>query len=203
MKNARERPCERSAAYVMRLLLGRGHEGVFRSDPGCLNPVEHRSPAIQFAALVVMSTSGESHAARGRVSIERGTRLLNDYLSSTQTIQAYRFPLKKMPGFTVLTARRYTGFGGQDIPALSGQWTLTGELRKLSHTVQQTRRSREITSISHFDVYVKLGPEGATQSVNQGMQAMARAGGPDICAEFVVVRRSDDGRWLVDIRVVV
>ncbi len=107
-----------------------------------------------------------------------------------------------MPSFTELTTRRYTAFGGQDVPSLSPQWTLTGELRKLSYTVQQTRRNREITSLSHFDVYVKFGTGGVCQPVNPGVQAMAREGAPGICAEFVVVRRSDDGRWLVDMRVV-
>ncbi len=70
---------------------------------------------------------------------------------------------------------------------------LNGELCKLSHTVQQTRRNHEITSLSHFDVYVKFGTEGVSQPVNQGMQAMAREGTPGICAEFVIVHRSDDG----------
>ncbi|RDX47056.1 hypothetical protein OH76DRAFT_1485108 [Lentinus brumalis] len=119
-------------------------------------------------------------------------------------IQAYKFPLSKMPGFTALTARRYTGLGGQDIPTVSREWTptLTGELRKVSLTVHQTRRTREIMPLSHFDVYVKLGPEGTTQPVNQGIQAMRSQGGPDICAELLVIRRSDDGRWLGNMRVV-
>ncbi len=72
----------------------------------------------------------------------------------------------------------------------------------MSVTVHQTRRTREIMALSHFDVYVKLGAEGATQPVNQGIQAMRREGGPDICAELLVIRRSDDGRWLVNMRIV-